>query len=1229
MPLTTLIETGLNALLDGPVIEVLGQRAGNKAISILHEHFTLSAFEMAQAYQKSYGYALAAIGAGLAAPEAKFNFIRQLKHSKIEREFADQIEVVYLRPFAAQQGVHDEGALHALRTQLIDNIKDLSKWPPIFSAEERPLSEAELAAVISHQGALAITDLVLEQLRGVQAQLEDETQLDETLVAFFRHEELLGNAVLFFFREILRKEPRVEKTLTVLHRKGLMAEVREIKKTQQRFVRHLQRQLDKQTAVVKAAVEAGDFTTVNQLSAQLVRLQQSIAEVPSKLEAAQAAWQRSHQSLIAFAQRFESWAKLLDDKVEQVLAAMDGLHSTVVRIDENVEALLKKVDELMRRFELSPQIKARDEFRPHNSTSLALIQEAVTQLNALDVPPFGKAEPGKMSGISGILAIKTGSVLFSTGDVNNLTEAERLFVQARNTTQVPAEKALASFNLFQVRLRRKAYDDALADLQTALAIDPNYALHDINKYPMVRILGAGGMGCVFLCHNQWGEGDKVVVKCFWEGRKGSHQQIFGEAMKMRQIAGAYVPMPLDCGYVNAVQQERPFFVTEYLEGALDGETWLKKHGKLDVPTGIAVGIQIAKGLQVAHEHGIYHLDIKPANLLFKATETGLMVKIIDFGLARVATSLQQHALSRSRASEMTQMAQGIFLGTLFYAPPEQFGDTQYGQPGAKSDLFSMGAALYRLMTEESPQNLNPLRLADAPAELFQLLCECKEQNPAQRPDSAQQLASRLKALPQVKTEADIEPERKRPVQPAPKPEKRRSFLPLTAFAVLIVIVLVALTWFNLPSDTGQTPTADNQTVQPTPLISEQPEKSDTGQTQTADNQTVQPTPLISERPEKSDTGQTPTADNQTVQPAPLISARQEKSDTEQTSVANNKTVQPAASEKSDKPTADSNLEQKPAAIEEVFRDRLKDGRDGPEMIWIPAGRFQMGDIQGGGDSDEKPLHWVSVKKFAMGRYEVTNAEFLRFLNAVKRRGTQEEPWFETKSEDSDSHIIGSVGNFKVEVGYENHPMIEVSWYGATAYAKWLSQQTGQQYRLPTEAQWEYAARAGTTTKYWWGNDIGSNKANCYSDSCGDSFEYTAPVGSFAPNQFGLYDTVGNVWEWTCSEYEDKYTGKEQRCVKSAGRFAARGGSWGYKAGGGAVGEPLRGHAVSPRRRAGCAACQDAVTLCTFPFYPFPFLPREARPRFFGYNHNYIMVIIGPYLFRPRLEAENTVQKGKD
>jgi len=152
--------------------------------------------------------------------------------------------------------------------------------------------------------------------------------------------------------------------------------------------------------------------------------------------------------------------------------------------------------------------------------------------------------------------------------------------------------------------------------------------------------------------------------------------------------------------------------------------------------------------------------------------------------------------------------------------------------------------------------------------------------------------------------------------------------------------------------------------------------------------------------------------------------------------------------------------------ERFFRGRLKDGSLGPEMVWIPAGSFRMGDIQGRGYSYEKPVHRVSISRFAMGKNEVTNEEYVRFLNSVKRRGSSIESWFETKKEDSDSHITGTIGKFQVERDYEKHPVIEVSWYGAVAYTKWLSEQTGKKYRLPSEAEWEYAARGGTNTKYW-------------------------------------------------------------------------------------------------------------------------------------------------------------------
>jgi len=213
-----------------------------------------------------------------------------------------------------------------------------------------------------------------------------------------------------------------------------------------------------------------------------------------------------------------------------------------------------------------------------------------------------------------------------------------------------------------------------------------------------------------------------------------------------------------------------------------------------------------------------------------------------------------------------------------------------------------------------------------------------------------------------------------------------------------------------------------------------------------------------------------------------------------------------------------------------FQDSLKDGSKGPEMSKVQSEPFLMGDIQGDGYKNEKPLRIVKVGSFAVGRFEVTFEEYDRFCDAMRREKPGDNGW-----------------------GRENRPVINVSWKDALAYTRWLSEQTNQKYRLPTEAEWEYMARAGTETGYWWGNEPGQNKASC--DHCGakwgwDAERKTAPVGYFAPNPFGIYDTVGNVWEWTCSEYNDTYIGKETECLKeifTPGQMVViRGGAWDEK-----------------------------------------------------------------------------------
>ena len=199
----------------------------------------------------------------------------------------------------------------------------------------------------------------------------------------------------------------------------------------------------------------------------------------------------------------------------------------------------------------------------------------------------------------------------------------------------------------------------------------------------------------------------------------------------------------------------------------------------------------------------------------------------------------------------------------------------------------------------------------------------------------------------------------------------------------------------------------------------------------------------------------------------------------------------------------------------------------PEMVVIPGGRFQMGCVSGKNcQGYEKPVHEVRVASFALSKYEVTFEEYDRFTAATGRKLAADRGW-----------------------GLGRRPVIHVSWTDAVAYAEWLSDQTGERYRLPSEAEWEYAARAGSATKYSWGNQIGRNRANC--DGCGSQWdgEKTAPVGSFSPNAWGLHDMHGNVWEWVQDCWNDSYQGAPtDGSAWTSGdckRRVLRGGSWNY------------------------------------------------------------------------------------
>ena len=211
---------------------------------------------------------------------------------------------------------------------------------------------------------------------------------------------------------------------------------------------------------------------------------------------------------------------------------------------------------------------------------------------------------------------------------------------------------------------------------------------------------------------------------------------------------------------------------------------------------------------------------------------------------------------------------------------------------------------------------------------------------------------------------------------------------------------------------------------------------------------------------------------------------------------------------------------------ETFRDSLRDGGQGPAMVVLPPGRFRMGDLDGSGNSNERPVRTVTIShRIAMGKYTVTFEEYDQFVAATDAERPADEGW-----------------------GRGSRPVINVNWLEAKAYAAWLSEQTGKRYRLPSEAEWEYAARAGTETAYSWGDEIGVNRANGHDSGSEWSHQRTSPVGSFAPNDFGLYDMHGNVWEWGEDYWHRNYEGApaDGSAWLSGGRDRSRvvrGGAW--------------------------------------------------------------------------------------
>jgi len=591
----------------------------------------------------------------------------------------------------------------------------------------------------------------------------------------------------------------------------------------------------------------------------------------------------------------------------------------------------------------------------------------------------------------------------------------------------------------------------------------------IGNLRIVKELGKGGMGVVYLAEHMRLDKKFAVKSLSPELTQDPlfRERFYHEAKNQSQL-----------DHVNIVQAtdffedyDQFFLVMEYVDGMALSEL-IQQKGKLSKAEALPILRDVLAGLGFAHSKGIIHRDIKPANIMISRDGRA---RIMDFGIAILA-------------GEKRLTGTGRNIGSPWYMSPEQIARPK--EIDYRSDIYSLGVVLFEMLTGIVPfdgetefsvhnQHINapppdPLTLNPAIGEgCSRIILRALAKSPDQRFQSCKEFWQEIKAC-ESKHLSEI-PEATLELPTALAGENRPRKIPtggkgmkmslIGASIAVVVAAILVVVFISVRSKPVQVAT-------PPPAVARQDDGSAGVASGGPGNNTVKPDAWgIKPQPEVS---------------LP-VSAQQEISGT-------------------------------------TFRDTLKDGTQGPEMVKIPAGTFTMGDAWGEGETDEKPAHQVVIAKpFALGKYEVTFNDYDVFARQNHRQLPEDNGW-----------------------GRDQRPVIFVSWENAAAYAEWLSQQTGKRYRLPTEAEWEYAARSGGTEDKWAGTSNAEELDN-FAWHTDNSDGKTQPVGRRTPNALGLYDMSGNVYEWVQDCWNRGYVGAPTNGSAwesgDCGRRVIRGGSY--------------------------------------------------------------------------------------
>ena len=629
------------------------------------------------------------------------------------------------------------------------------------------------------------------------------------------------------------------------------------------------------------------------------------------------------------------------------------------------------------------------------------------------------------------------------------------------------------------------------------------------RYRLERLIAQGGMGEVWQAtdlatHAELGHSAQVALKILPPRltENSLHAKLLiEEAARARQLAHQHIVRVYDWAQDPATGSY--FIIMECLEGE-DLDTLLARTGRLDLQRALDVLAPVAAALDYAWErHHLVHRDIKPANVFLSR---GGDVKLLDFGIA-----------ARARAGGLALEAPAS-SGTAGYRAPEASGTG--GVPDRGLDVYAVAVMLYQMLTGALPAGAAPARPAVLNDAQWAVLRAAFAQDPGQRPASVTDLLARLQAAPVVDEAARLA---------ADAIEQERAARELAARKLA-----------QAQAEAAAKAQLDRQRREQERAAKLAAEAARAARKEALRQQLLERRAAEAEkaRLEREE------ALRKLVQAkaAAAYIAEQKRARLEEAARAQAVLTQLMPTPAS--PVADT---------EGVLRDRFLGGdARGPELVLLPTGRFQMGSpeherkiamdagSQPGWLARELPQHWVGIEKpIAMGRYPVTVGEWRVFVASTGWRPSGETDWDAPGFTQTD-----------------RHPVVGVNWFDAIRYVRWLSEATGKSYRLPSEAEWEYACRAGTKTAFSFGDRITTDQANYdgnFTYNGGPRGEYrrgTTPVGKFAANPWGLFDMHGNVWEWVQDVVHDNYDGAplDGSAWEEGGdqaRRILRGGSWLY------------------------------------------------------------------------------------